>query len=181
MAFWSQLMPGQTLAVHYDDDPGIFHERILLWRHSEGFWYILTPDGDRYTEDVRAAGGDGPSRVKVKGKDFIYWSRVGGTASCFRARPSDDEFLDHMKFARTRARQGVGLRCHMRAGPSHGYVRGSARGHLFHGDLSCEPPRFAKGSDRRDTRGPPATYAGACCRCCSYQPPGSCHSHWVGT
>ena len=56
MAFWSSLIPGQTLAVFYEDDD-VYHERILLWRHSGGHWFVLTPDGDRYTEDVRASYG----------------------------------------------------------------------------------------------------------------------------
>ena len=100
MASWLNLeTPGQILAVWYPDDD-VYHERILVWRHSPGFWMTLTPDGDRYIEDLRCAGGDGPSRVKIKGEDFRYWSRVGARAYRFAQPPSDEEFKGHIQDAR---------------------------------------------------------------------------------
>ena len=92
MAFLASLLPGQTLAVFYSDDV-VWHERLLLWQLKPGFWFILTPDQDLYAEDLRIAGGDGPSKVKIKGHDFRYWSRVGGTAYRFAAPISDDQKL----------------------------------------------------------------------------------------
>ena len=91
MASSSDIMPGGPIAVFYSDDT-VWHERIPLWRASEGHWMIWTPDGDRYVEDLRGGAADGPSRVKVKGKDFVYWSRVGGPAYRFSTFPTDEEF-----------------------------------------------------------------------------------------
>ena len=85
------LMPGQTLAVFYDDDT-FWHERLLLWRLREDCWYVLTPDLDIYAEDISGSCDDGPSRVKLKGHDFRYWSRVGGAAYRF-AEPLTDEAI----------------------------------------------------------------------------------------
>ena len=61
---------------------------------------MLTPDFDIYCEDLTCSGGDGPSRVKVKGEDFRYWSRVGGSAYRFASPISDDQQLRaHIKQA----------------------------------------------------------------------------------
>ena len=53
------LIPGQTLAVFYEDDT-LWHERLLLWRLNDGCWFVLTPDLDIYAEDVSGSGVDGP-------------------------------------------------------------------------------------------------------------------------
>ena len=98
MASLMALMPGETVAVYYSDD-SVWHERLLIWRFAEGVWYILTPDRDLYAEDLRCIGGDGPSRIKVKGKDFTYWSRVGGPSYRFAAPIGDDEFRKNIKLA----------------------------------------------------------------------------------
>ena len=92
MASLANLLPGQILAVFYSDDV-VWHERLLLWRHGPDCWFILTPDLDLYAEDLGMRGEDGPSRVKVKGQDFKYWSRVGGTAYRFSAPVSTDDSL----------------------------------------------------------------------------------------
>jgi len=62
----------------------------VLWQLKPGFWFILTPDLDLYAEDLRMMGGDGPTKVKLKGHDFRYWSRVGGASYRFAA-PLDGE------------------------------------------------------------------------------------------
>ena len=82
MASLLDLVPGQTVAVFYSDDD-VWHERLLLWRFQDGIWYILTPDQDVYAEDLRCFEEDAPIRIKVKVRDFQYWSRVGGAAYCF--------------------------------------------------------------------------------------------------
>lgn len=70
----------------------------ILWRLSPGFWYVLTPDGDVYAEDMTLGGVDGPRKIKVKGIDFKYWSRVGATAYKF-ASPvgSDNELRNYIR------------------------------------------------------------------------------------
>ena len=60
----------------------------------------MTPDFDIYPEDLSCSGGEGPSRVKVKGQDFKYWSRVGGASYRFASPVSDDQQLRaHIKQA----------------------------------------------------------------------------------
>ena len=88
MAYLS-IQPGQNLAVYYSDD-SVWHQRLALWRVKEGIWVICTPDSDVYAEDLRGVE-DGPSRVKVKGVDFRYWSRVGGPCYRFAEEPSEQE------------------------------------------------------------------------------------------
>ena len=85
---WLNLVPGQIGIILHPDD-SVDHERLLLWRHSEGLWMILTRDGDRYVEDLRCAGGDGPTRMRVKGIDFKYWSRAEGPVYRFRDYPTN--------------------------------------------------------------------------------------------
>ena len=67
----------------------------------------MTPDNDLYPENLACVGGDGPIKLKVKGVDFKYWSRVGGSSYRF-AEPldSDDVFRAHVKQA---FREGQGL------------------------------------------------------------------------
>lgn len=99
------LIPGQTLAVFYEDDT-LWHERLLLWRLNDGCWFVLTPDLDIYAEDVSGSGVDGPSRVKVKGQDFRYWSRVGGASYRFAAPVADDaSFQSYVRKALIEARK----------------------------------------------------------------------------
>ena len=104
MASLANLLPGQILAVYYSDDV-VWHERLLLWRHGPDCWFILTPDLDLYAEDLGMRGEDGPSRVKVKGQDFKYWSRVGGTAYRFSAPVSTDDSL--RSYIRQAFREGL--------------------------------------------------------------------------
>ena len=95
MAYLS-IRPGQYLAVFYSDDT-VWHQRLALWRVKEGVWVLRTPDSDVYAEDLRGVE-DGPSRVKIKGIDFRYWSRVGGPCYRFAEEPSEQElkaFIRH--------------------------------------------------------------------------------------
>lgn len=117
MASLTNLFPGQVLAVFYEDDT-FWHERLVLWRLSDKVWYILTPDGDLYPENLACEGGDGPNRVKVKGIDFKYWSRVGGRSYRF-AKPldSDAELRKFIKQAYKEAEAVPGFEAEWR--PSH--------------------------------------------------------------
>ena len=54
MVSLSEIVPGIPVAVFYSDD-SVWHERIPIWRASEGHWMIVTPDSDRYVEDLRGA------------------------------------------------------------------------------------------------------------------------------
>ena len=88
MAYLS-IRPGDTLAHWYLEDE-YWHERKALWRVKEGVWVVVTPDLDIYSEDLRGVA-DGPSRCKVKGVHFRYWSRVGGSSYKFAAPIPENE------------------------------------------------------------------------------------------
>ena len=92
----SEIVPGIPVAVFYSDD-SVWHERIPIWRASEGLWMIVTPDADRYVEDLRGGAADGPAKVKIKGKDFKYWSRVGGATYRFSSGLTNEEFRARIK------------------------------------------------------------------------------------
>ena len=98
MGSWLNIVPGIPLAVFYTDDD-VWHERLPLWRESDGKWMIYTPDKDMYVEDLRGDSDDGPEKVKVKSHDFRYWSRVGGAAYRFASPPSSEEFRTLLKEA----------------------------------------------------------------------------------
>ena len=83
--------PGQSVAVFYSDDT-YWHERILLWKGQEDCWYIMTPDGDVYLEELSLRGEDGPVKMKVKGKHFDYWSSLRAPVYRFKD-PVEDEQL----------------------------------------------------------------------------------------
>ena len=83
------IHPGQVLALFYPDDT-FYHERYALWRVKDGVWVTCTPDGDIYAEDLRGVP-DGPSKVKIKDKDYVYWSRVGGPSYRFAVPPNEEE------------------------------------------------------------------------------------------
>ena len=90
MASLQKASPGQVAAVFYSDDT-YWHERLLLWPFRDSKWMIYTPDGDRYLEDLSGTDSEGPNRVKLKGEDFQWWSRVGGPAYRFSHHPTDDQ------------------------------------------------------------------------------------------
>ena len=85
-------LPGQIWAVFFEDDV-YWHERLLLWRAGENQWYVLTPDLDLYVEDWSLGGGEGPVKIKQKGTDFRYWSRVDGSSYRFAEPIVDDQQL----------------------------------------------------------------------------------------
>ena len=64
VAYWS-YRPGQKVVVFYDDDT-VWHERrVLLRGGGPGLYWIVTPDGDIYEEDLRGRSSDGPAKVRV--------------------------------------------------------------------------------------------------------------------
>ena len=53
--FCAMLKPGGLVRVYYPDDPGIWHERLLLYPVTAQVWVIYTPDGDLYSENLACA------------------------------------------------------------------------------------------------------------------------------
>ncbi|CAK0857167.1 unnamed protein product, partial [Prorocentrum cordatum] len=81
-SFFNELVPGGVVIFNYEDDPNIWHERLLLWPSAGLFpntcWMCLTPDGDVYPEEMAAGpDGDGPSRVSLT---------MGATPAALRLR-----------------------------------------------------------------------------------------------
>ena len=64
-ACWNELVIGRYFIVFYENDH-VWHERIALWSmHCRRRWYVLTPDGDIYCEDLECMDPEnGPVRVK---------------------------------------------------------------------------------------------------------------------
>ena len=56
-----ELLPGRTILVHYEEEP-LWMERLLIASESTpdrtgtGYWYVCTPDLDRYIEEVTGTG-----------------------------------------------------------------------------------------------------------------------------
>ena len=56
-----ELVPGRTILVHYEEEP-LWMERLLIASESAtdrtgtGYWYVCTPDLDRYIEEVTGTG-----------------------------------------------------------------------------------------------------------------------------
>ena len=62
-AWLSKLAAGNSVGLLYEGDD-LWHERYLLYPvDSAGRWYILTPDGDVYIEDVSCRLADGADRA----------------------------------------------------------------------------------------------------------------------
>ncbi|CAE7411650.1 unnamed protein product [Symbiodinium sp. KB8] len=85
----SQCHPGDRLAVWFLDDT-MFHERVLVWPHDRENWWVYTPDGDLYIEQIVGDGEEGASAFRVKGADFQFWSRLRQPVYRFRDQVDDD-------------------------------------------------------------------------------------------
>ena len=59
---WRKLVPGQVVAVFYEDD-NTWHERLLLYPVNERVWVCATPDGDQYLEQLDGKDKDGVCRL----------------------------------------------------------------------------------------------------------------------
>eukprot|EP00435_Cladocopium_sp_Y103_P027188 s335_g6.t1 len=92
------IQPGQSVAVFYSDDT-YWHERIYLWKDKGSCHYIVTPDEDVYSEDFSADPSDGPSRFKIKGRDFPYWSSLRAPVYRFRQAPTDEKLRQYVGMA----------------------------------------------------------------------------------
>ena len=81
------LLPGSYCLVWCDSDD-VWHERFVLWQHGR-LWEVVTPDGDRYLEDL-SAGGNGPTKVVVLNADgdvdkiIAFYEDITDRLSCSR-------------------------------------------------------------------------------------------------
>ncbi|CAK0790967.1 unnamed protein product, partial [Prorocentrum cordatum] len=112
--FCNELVPGRVVSFYYEDDPNIWHERLLLWPYPGAFpntcWTCLTPDGDVYPEEMAAGpDGDGPSRVSLTMGATPAAVRPPGRVYRFREHPAEEDMIDLFRDARLAARN-AGLR-----------------------------------------------------------------------
>ena len=52
------MQPGHLALVNYGEVPTVWHARLLLSNVSANNWIILTPDLDRYEEQLDMLNGD---------------------------------------------------------------------------------------------------------------------------
>ena len=79
-----------SVGVLYADDPGVWHERLLIHpgEKDTGEWMILTPDGDSYVEALLCPGGDaGPERAFLCNVDGDGPDDVAGIFYRFKHYP----------------------------------------------------------------------------------------------
>ena len=81
------LLPGRRLLVRFEDDPGYWHERVLLWPSWEHAWWITTGDGDTYEETPE----DWAGAYDVTGR--AAWPQLDGGMVQFAAPLPNDELL----------------------------------------------------------------------------------------
>ena len=104
-------LKGKFILVHYDI-PGdsTWHCRLLLSHVTGGEWVILTPDGDIYTEDISASGGDidawrpftpgGPVPIGVGGNHMHLFNPVPDQPTIARLLQEGEVYGAHERLQR---------------------------------------------------------------------------------
>eukprot|EP00438_Fugacium_kawagutii_P003619 Skav206460 [mRNA] locus=scaffold2468:15414:16719:- [translate_table: standard] len=92
------LRVGTTLALWCPDDD-VWHERLVVFPSvsSPAAYYIVTPDKDVYIEEL--ATGEGPSRARIRGTTFTYWSRFRESSYQFSDVVDEEECRKYMRSA----------------------------------------------------------------------------------
>ena len=149
----SQYRPGLRLIVQYRDDPGWWHERLLLYPVHDRLWVVLTADDDEYAEPVA-----GWVDVIVMSNRRRYPRGLAGSIVQFSAPLSDAEMEQRIRQGRRLAyteRTAAGITAAaFRFNQTH-YV-------TWHNDLKPIPPDTASDGIRRRLFGkrPPPVPAG---------------------
>ena len=86
------MLPGRSIGLYYQDDPGVWHEGLVVYQSSDGGNYILTPDGDLHSEDVMCTTGQGPSHDVLCDDGGGHPKDLKGSFYRFGHYPSDKEF-----------------------------------------------------------------------------------------
>ena len=92
-----QLQPGRRLLVCFDDDPGWWHERLLIYPEWDSHWWVLSGDGDLYTEDMK----DWVTVYDTTGSRDYPDGLQGGLVQ-FSHPVDDDELLNLIQLVRRR-------------------------------------------------------------------------------
>ena len=105
----ASLCPGSYVLVWYEDD-SVWRERLLLWMHGL-FSEIVTPDNDKYLEDMRRVGS-GPSRVVLLPASGEIPNDITEPVYRFKRYPTiaEHEKLLQQSFADARAASGRDVR-----------------------------------------------------------------------
>ena len=91
-SYRERLLPGSRVLAAFRDDPGFYHERVMLWPISQGGrrgtdeWVIRTSDGDEYSEFL-----DDWHQVWELAKKAYYPAGLVGTMITFKDAIEDDE------------------------------------------------------------------------------------------
>ncbi|CAK0907840.1 unnamed protein product [Prorocentrum cordatum] len=97
--FMRELGPGKRFALWYEDDT-YWHERVALAEVRSGVWIIVTPDGDRYSENVRCRRGTSGAVQAVHlvpGAELL--DPMKGHFYRFRAALDAPELVEQIKLA----------------------------------------------------------------------------------
>ena len=84
------MLPGRQLLLHYPDDRTIWHAARAVYPGRSKRWYILTPDGDIYDEDVACITGQGPNKAALCSRSGAAPPDIGGRQYLFSEDPSDE-------------------------------------------------------------------------------------------
>ena len=98
-------MPGRFLGLLYLDDRGLgstWHERLLLYPADEPHrvWWIMTPDGEVYPEDVYCSDPGGADRAFVTNDARTFPSEFKGQFYRFRRYHTQGTFEEKVLRAR---------------------------------------------------------------------------------
>ena len=88
------LASGHLALVHYQDDPGVWHTRLLLAEvdASAMSWLILTPDNDIYVESLNTAAGGDVDGVRLLGREpRVPYGIDARSVYGFRALPAGED------------------------------------------------------------------------------------------
>ena len=94
-----ELGPGKRFALWYEDDT-YWHERVALAEVRPGVWIIVTPDGHRYSENIRCRRGTSGSVQAVHlvpGAELLDPTK--GHFYKFRAALDAPELVEQIKLA----------------------------------------------------------------------------------
>ena len=105
LEFSSKLVPGRLCGLLYLDDRGLgstWHERLLLFPADEKHrvWWIMTPDGEMYPEDVFCTDPSGADRAFVTNDARTFPSEFKGQFYRFRRYPTQGTFEEKVLKAR---------------------------------------------------------------------------------
>ena len=102
-AWWSTVLPGDTVVLWYSDD-SVGHEALILWRFGS-YAVIYTPDSDRYVVEIFGNPADGPADAKQVSRDGQLPPLSKGVYR-FRSYPNGVDYKNLLRAARAEPCRG---------------------------------------------------------------------------